>query len=84
MSEQAKHDGNLVRGDWECGYKAFHDMVYLSDPKKLSPVVSIVMVNGHGIEENYEVYLSYPQALSLLAWLEQERAALEHVAKEGD
>ncbi len=76
--------GTLSRGDWECGYKAFHDKVYLSDPKKLSPVVSIVAINAQALEEKLEVYLSYPQALQLLAWLEQERETLERQARPSD
>ena len=64
--EQVQHDGKLEGGDT---YEVYYDG-------------SFICIQGTYNLKDYEVILEPKQALSLLAWLRQEEAALEELAKE--
>jgi hypothetical protein len=72
-----KHDGSLDEYHKWVRASVEHTYTYSDIEKR---VVSIT--GGFGDMENQGIYLDAKQALSLLAWLEQEKSKLEQFAKE--
>lgn len=77
-----KHDGKLDAYDAEK-----HATIELKlDHENWSPVLgsAIQIDGGYGDIESSLIYLDAKQALSLLAWLQQEECTLKQLAKEAE
>jgi hypothetical protein len=70
QEDRPKHDGKLPGGDT---YEVYYDGVGKD---------ALVCVQGTHNLANYEVVLEPQQALSLLAWLQEQEATLQELAKE--